>query len=201
MSGPALDPNARINLSKARLLLIDGNEHAIDLLGKMARGLGFQDVTHALTAAEANAALKREQIDLIVTEARIGEDDAYGLIRDLRRSADNANRYCPVIVTQGHVRPEDVANSRDAGANFVLLKPITPQVLLQRILWVLRDKRNFVEAPNYVGPDRRFKNDGVPAGMVGRRRDDLQGDIGDAQSPNMDQDVIDSMMKTRRVEL
>ncbi len=37
--------------------------------------------------------------------------------------------------------------------------------------------------------------------MTGRRRDDLQGDIGEAQSPNMDQEVIDSLMKTRRVEL
>jgi len=201
MSGPALDPNARINLSKARLLLIDGNEHAIDLLGKMARGLGFQDVTHALTAAEANAALKREQIDLIVTEARIGEDDAYGLIRDLRRSADNANRYCPVIVTQGHVRPEDVANSRDAGANFVLLKPITPQVLLQRILWVLRDKRNFVEAPNYVGPDRRFKFEGPPIGSDGRRKDDVAPSLSAESGENMSQSELAELLKPQKVVL
>lgn len=201
MSGPALDPNARINLSKARLLLIDGNEHAIDLLGKMACGLGFQDVTRALNAAEANAALKREQIDLIITEARIGEDDAYGLIRDLRRSADNANRYCPVIVTQGHVRPEDVANSRDAGANFVLLKPITPQVLLQRILWVLRDKRNFVEAPNYVGPDRRFKFEGPPIGSDGRRKDDVAPSLSAESGENMSQSELAELLKPQKVVL
>jgi len=41
----------------------------------------------------------------------------------------------------------------------------------------------------------------VPAGMVGRRRDDLHGEIGEAETPNMDQEVIDSLMKTRRVEL
>lgn len=201
MSGPALDPNARINLSKARLLLIDGNEHAIDLLGKMAHGLGFQDVTRALNAAEANAALKREQIDLIITEARIGEDDAYGLIRELRRAADSANRYCPVIVTQGHVRPEDVANSRDAGANFVLLKPITPQVLLQRILWVLRDKRNFVEAPNYVGPDRRFKFEGPPIGSDGRRKDDVAPSLSAESGENMSQSELAELLKPQKVVL
>jgi hypothetical protein len=43
--------------------------------------------------------------------------------------------------------------------------------LLQRILWVSRDKRPFVEVGEYLGPDRRFKMDGPPQGMARREGD------------------------------
>ncbi len=48
--------------------------------------------------------------------------------------------------------------ARDAGANVVVAKPLSPEILLQRIHWVARESRSFIVAPNYAGPDRRFKN-------------------------------------------
>ena len=91
--------------------------------------------------------------------------------------------------------------ARDCGAHFVMTKPLTPITVLERVLWIAREGRRFVESDTYMGPDRRFKNEGVPAGQVGRRRDDLVGDVGEASTPNMEQDSIDGMLKTRRVNL
>jgi DNA-binding response OmpR family regulator len=67
------------------------------------------------------------------------------------------------------VRSEDAGRARDAGANFVLTKPIAPNLLLQRIMWIGRDARPFVELESYVGPDRRFSLDGPPDGAPDRR--------------------------------
>ena len=53
----------------------------------------------------------------------------------------------------------------------------------------------------YIGPDRRFKREGPPAGMEGRRADDVAGDLGDAAAPNMSQEEIDAMMKPSKVIL
>ena len=119
----------------------------------------------------------------------------------LRRSRIEPNCFAPVLLTAGHTPSNAVARARDCGAHFVMAKPLTPIAVLERILWIAREGRRFVECDTYMGPDRRFKNEGVPAGMVGRRRDDLQGELGQAETPNMDQEVIDSLMKTRRVEL
>jgi hypothetical protein len=59
----------------------------------------------------------------------------------------------------------------------------------------------FVESETYVGPDRRFKNTGVPVGTKGRRKGDLSADVGEAVDPNMSQDDIDNLLKPNRVAL
>jgi len=45
-------------------------------------------------------------------------------------------------------------------------------VMLERIIWVAKAGRPFLFTGTYVGPDRRFRDDGPPDG-VGRRREDL----------------------------
>ena len=86
-------------------------------------------------------------------------------------------------------------------ANFTVAKPITPKVLLERIFWVAREERAFIECDSYVGPDRRFKYEGPPIGMEGRRRDDLPAEVGNAQEANMSQDEINSLMKVAKVQI
>jgi DNA-binding response OmpR family regulator len=76
------------------------------------------------------------------------------------------------VLVSGHVRASDVSRARDSGANFFVTKPITPNTLLQRILFVGRDRRPFVNLAEFVGPDRRVKADGPPAGVNDRRDDD-----------------------------
>jgi hypothetical protein len=54
-----------------------------------------------------------------------------------------------------------------------MAKPLTPKAVLDRIIWVARAGRRFVESDKFVGPDRRFKDAGVPEGVgAGRRRED-----------------------------
>jgi hypothetical protein len=66
---------------------------------------------------------------------------------------------------------------------------------------VAKEDRMFVETDSYVGPDRRFKREGPPAGMAGRRKEDLPMELGQATTPNLSQDQIDGMMKPMKVSL
>ena len=91
--------------------------------------------------------------------------------------------------------------ARDVGANFVVAKPLSAAVLLQRVLWVGRDRRPFVNAENYVGPDRRFKFEGPPPGTEGRRESDLRQPIGAATEPNLSQEEVDVLVRPQRVSL
>ena len=90
---------------------------------------------------------------------------------------------------------------RDAGSNYVVAKPITPKVLLERIFWVAREERAFIECDSYIGPDRRFKHEGPPPGTDGRRKDDLPAEVGDAQTPNMSDDEIANLMRPAKVQI
>ena len=195
----AIDPNAKINLSKAHVLLIDGSQHSVDVLAQIMKGFGVAEVTRCTRIEEAEKAIRHKAYDLIVIDPGVDDGAGYEFLRTLRQSAGAPNAYAPVILVSGHARASDVARARDTGANFFVAKPITPNVLLQRVLWVARDKRPFVEVGKYVGPDRRFKFEGPPVGSDGRRENDLKSPLGDAGEPNMSQNEIDMMIKPQRV--
>ena len=110
-------------------------------------------------------------------------------------------RFTPVIMLTGHAAESKVSKIRNCGSSFIVTKPLTPAVLLQRILWLGTDEREMVVSDNYVGPDRRVRNFGPPMGMAGRRTGDLSAHLGEATDVNMDQSDIDMMMKPMRISL
>jgi CheY-like chemotaxis protein len=85
---------------------------------------------------EAQEELKYHAFDLILTNSALPEMDGYDLTRWLRREADEANRMTPVIIVTSHTRRSQVEKARDCGANFIVTKPISPAIMLERILWV-----------------------------------------------------------------
>lgn len=198
MSG--MDTNARLNLAKASVLVIDGSQHSLEVTSQIVRGFGVASV-HRCDNLEDAEKLAKKAVDLVVIDPSIGDGGGYDFLMRMRRTP-GPNSYVPVILVNGHVRPSDVARARNAGANFVVTKPIASTVLLQRIMWVAKDKRPFVEIETgYVGPDRRFKFEGPPAGSDGRRATDLSSEVGDAKEENLSQDELDAMFKPQKVSL
>ncbi|WP_426011000.1 response regulator [Caulobacter sp. DWR2-3-1b2] len=168
----ALKASARINLEKVGVLLVDDSPASLNLLAQIILGFGIKKLQRADNAKSAQALLRERTFDLIISATNMAAIDGYELVRWLRRGALEANRYLPVILVSGHTPPSQVFKARDAGANFTVAKPIAPKVLLERILWAAKEERQFIECDSYLGPDRRFKNDGPPADTKGRRRDD-----------------------------
>lgn len=192
---------ARINLRSVKTLCIDSNAQGLEILGQLLMGFGVERITRAQNAEEARRVLSSETMDLVLCDAALSDETGYDLVRWLRRSELDPNRYVPVIVVSGHTRLSGVALARDGGANFVVAKPLSPSTLMQRIQWVARGGRKFVEASDFVGPDRRFKFEGTPGGCAGRRKEDLNVALGDAKDPNLSQDEIDSVIKPQKVSL
>lgn len=194
----ALDPNTQVNLSKATVLLIDGSQHSLDVTAQIFKGFGVPVVHRCDKVPDAEKTLAHKAIDLVVIDPSLEGGAGYHLVHGLRHGG-GANAFTPVILMCGHVRKSDVARARNIGVNFVVTKPVSPAILLQRVLWVARDKRPFVEVGDYIGPDRRFKFEGPPPGSDGRRSGDLSAPLGEADEPNMSQDEIDSFIKPQRV--
>ncbi len=194
-------PNDRVNLEHITVLLIDDNSQALDILSSVVQGFGVKEQIRCSSAVEASAILKSRLVDLILVDCAMPEMDGYDFVRWLRSETPRPTRQTPVIMLTGHAAASKVHKSRDCGASFVVTKPLTPGVLLQRILWLAADEREFVDCATYVGPDRRVRNFGPPLGDVGRREGDLSTHVGDAVDPNMDQSDIDMLIKPMRVAL
>ena len=198
---PSAPGNARIDLRRMTVLVVDDNAMTLDLMAQIVQGLGARSVLRRPSGAEALQTLSGVDVDLVIADAHMAGIDGFEVVTQMRRGERAANRYAPVILVTGHSREADVTRARDCGANFVVAKPVKPQVLVDRIYWITLDRREFVECDSYVGPDRRFRNYGPPVGEKGRRADDINGTLGIAKEPNMSQEAIDALMKPTRVAL
>ena len=189
----------RLNLANAEVVLADGHPEGLELMVQLFAGFGVLKPRRCASAEEAMDISKRRDINLYVVDSALADISGYDFVHWLRRSGLNPNAMTPVIVLTGHAKPPDIVRARDCGANFVVRKPAPPLVMLQRIMWVARETRQFVQSPGYVGPDRRFRMLGPPAGAKGRRKDDLSPEVGAAKTPNLDQSDIDALFQPRKV--
>jgi DNA-binding response OmpR family regulator len=197
-----LDPKsrARFNLERASVLLFDASPLGLEILVQVLTGFGAKTLHRAGNVEEAQEIIQKYAIDLAVVDAS-PKGEGYEFVAWLRRSKIEPNCFCPVLLTAGHTPTHAVGQARDCGADFIMKKPLTPKAVLERVVWIAREGRKFVDCDTYVGPDRRIKNEGVPGGGQGRRRDDLPPEVGEATTPNMDQDTIDNLLTTRKVSI
>jgi DNA-binding response OmpR family regulator len=165
-------PKGRVNLEKAVVLLLSP-PGGMELLVRVFHGFGVRHPYRCSDARKAMETCRETDLDLIICDGSLPGGKAYDFIADLRRSDLEPNRYTPVMVIQGHTPADQIIQARDCGANFVVAKPITPRLLLERVLWIANEQRPFIELDTYIGPDRRFQNHGPPGGPgTGRRRTD-----------------------------
>jgi CheY-like chemotaxis protein len=80
-------------------------------------------------------------------------------------------RFIPIIVMSGYTQLRTISAARDSGANLVVRKPVSPQMLFDRLSWVAGTQRPFIETDNFLGPDRRFHDIPPPDGRFKRETD------------------------------
>jgi two-component system chemotaxis response regulator CheY len=99
---------------------------------------GFE-VDEALNGLEALEKLLVSPVDLLVVDVNMPHMDGFAFLKVLRRQ-DLPLAATPAVVTTTESGPHDRAAARAAGANFYLVKPLTPEVLVQhaRLLSGLR---------------------------------------------------------------
>jgi CheY-like chemotaxis protein len=180
-------PQARFNLSKASVLLLDSTSMGLSILFQITKGFGAYTIYKCTDVNHAKEIARSETLHLLIVDALSPSDGGYEFVRWMRREAPEPNSFSPIILIEGHTRPRDVAKARDCGANFMLKRPLSPLQLMERIIWIGGEDRSFVVGASYAGPDRRFHNGGAPAGG-GRRWNDAKPMVADsAESDGQDQ--------------
>ena len=190
-------PDTKLNFGSLIIVVLEYNQLESDILYQVLSGFKVRRINRFRIVAEAHEYLTRDQADLVLVGASQATNEtaeAIEFVRWLRRSGAEASRTTPVMLLAGHTSEENVRRARDNGINFVLARPMTPQVLYDRILWLSRDARKFIVHDSYVGPDRRFQNIGPPADTMGRRTGDLSLSVGEAKSANLSQGEIDAFL-------
>jgi CheY-like chemotaxis protein len=162
---------ARLNLKGIVALIVDRDAFTRGLISQMLRGFGVTSILTADNGSDAKTLLGAQCPDVCFVEGGLPDMGTDELIVWVRRNANKALRFVPMIVLSGYTQMRMISVARDAGAHLVVRKPLSPQILFDRIGWVAKFDRAFLETPNYVGPDRRFHAVDPPDGNLKRAAD------------------------------
>jgi len=153
-----------------RVLIADPQTANAKLLGELMRSMVRCQVWAAPTTAKALKLAETVDPDIVFVELAAEGVDGVDFTRRLRRSA-LACRQAPVIMVTGQATAASILAARDAGVHEFLRKPFTVKDLLRRLEAVTLRPRDWIEAVDYVGPDRRRFNSGDYTGSLKRRSD------------------------------
>jgi DNA-binding response OmpR family regulator len=180
----------RLNLKGVTTLLVDSDLFTRGLVATMLRGFGMEAPTLGETGRQAQHHLEHHYADLVIIEGALPDMTSADLIRWIRKQEKSPFRFVPVIVMSGYTQLRLISAARDAGANLVVKKPVSPAALFDRITWVARTARPFIETADYIGPDRRFKNIPPPDGAQKRETD--AADVDSGNGPVLEQQTLNS---------
>ncbi|RAK58812.1 response regulator [Phenylobacterium hankyongense] len=157
---------------RLRVLLVDDNHHMRALLAEVLRAIGVREIHEAGDGVEGMQMLRDHPVDVVMTDLSMPAMDGLEFVRLIRSSADSPNLMVPVIVVSGRSTAKAVLETRDAGANEFLAKPITARGVIDRIHQVVEHARPYVKIEGYFGPDRRRRQDPAHAAPWRRAGDE-----------------------------
>jgi CheY-like chemotaxis protein len=185
------------NLRGISFLVADSNSYFSSLLFSMLKGFGADKIVQTRDWGSAIEALATTKLDVLLCDALLPPGGGVRFVRGLRTDSTAAYRKIPILFMTSDGRISTIKAARDAGVNMIIMKPLSPKNLYERLLWVSFDARAFVESPTYFGPDRRFKIEGFPDGQ-GRRKGDLPVEVAESDGTALSQNDIDSLFADAR---
>ncbi|WP_309605299.1 response regulator [Phenylobacterium sp.] len=153
-----------------RVMIVDPQPAGARLIGELMRDIARSQIWTAETHDKAIRLTASYDPHVIFVDLGPAPLDGIAFTRELRRSHLSA-RYAPVIMVTGQATAAGILASRDAGVHEFLRRPFTIKDLLRRLEAVTLRPRDWVEAVDYVGPDRRRFNSGDYSGALKRRSD------------------------------
>jgi CheY-like chemotaxis protein len=153
-----------------RVLIVDPHVANARLLGELIRTIVRCQVWAAPNTDKGLKLAATVQPDVIFVELSAEKLDGVQFTAKLRRSALSC-RQAAVIVVTGQATAAAILAARDAGVHEFLRRPFTVKDLLRRLEAVTLRPRDWIEAVDYVGPDRRRFNSGDYTGPLKRRSD------------------------------
>ena len=164
------------DFSNLRTLVVDDSLMMRRLVHQLLLGFGVGTVVRAESGVEGIQQLEAGHFDMVITDLMMEPIDGFEFTRLVRTSEVSPNRTVPILMMTAHSEMWRVAAARDAGVNEFIVKPITGELLLSRMIYMIESPRDFVRTSTYFGPDRRRKAE-FPYFGPERRSDDRPEDV------------------------
>ncbi|HUD50862.1 response regulator [Parvibaculum sp.] len=158
-----------VSLKNLDILIVDDNANMRLLLRTILRSFGLQGVRQARDGTTGLAEIERRIPSLIISDWEMAPMNGADFMRAVRRVGREPSCFVPIVVLTAYASRDIVEAAFDQGATQLLVKPVTPANLLQRINWVLEDDRPFEKAGDIWRQEMRIAR-AKPQAQVSPRR-------------------------------
>ncbi len=148
-----------LNLNTLNIMVVEDLAPMRKLIIELLSAMGIGQVIGAKDGQEAYNTYLEFKPDIIFTDWEMPEMDGINLIRKIRQSDDSHNRSIPIIMLSGFGSRSRITEARDCGVTEFLTKPFTADDIAKRLNHVIKNPRDFIFLPDFIGPDRRRTSD------------------------------------------
>jgi CheY-like chemotaxis protein len=151
MKPARVDPTA---FRRASILVAEGDRALRRTLRDVLLGMGFPTIYVSGTQADTLRQIGEREPSVILLDNDLPGGSGLALTRRLRQQGGTYSQTPIVLMTHS---PELalITAARDAGVNEIVIKPVSMEALILRLMHVLKAPRRFIRAERFVGPDRR----------------------------------------------
>ena len=153
-----------------KVLIVDPSPASARLLADLMRNVSSGQTWIAPDNRRGLATAELAGPQLIFVELSGPNVNGLDFAKQLRRS-EHSCRKAPIVMVTATATAAAILAARDAGVHEFLRKPFTLKDLLRRLEAVTLRRRDWVEAVDYIGPDRRRFNSGDYSGKLKRQSD------------------------------
>ncbi len=144
-----------LDLGNVRVLLYDGKPNIRRVIKFGLTELGMKEILECgdIRAFSHQCETSRPDLLLIDLDDNLGE--ACTAMYDIRNRRLDVDPFVVAIATTWHAEPDIVRAALKCGIDDIIMKPISVQILNQRILNLIHNRREFIATRDYIGPERR----------------------------------------------
>jgi CheY-like chemotaxis protein len=138
-----------------KVLVVDSNASFRRLVASILRSASVAEVIEASNGSEAFELISTYEPNLAFVDWHVEPMGGTEFVTYIRTSPQSPNPFMPVIVLTGYSYDGLAQEVRAIGADDFVAKPISPRILLGRMMRAIQSPRPYVRGGRYLGPDRR----------------------------------------------
>ena len=135
---------AHIELSTARLLIVDDQEPNVRLIELILQGAGFHEYRYTTDSRQAVPLCLSFQPDLLLLDLQMPHHDGFAVMAQLAEELP-AQTYLPILVLTADITVAAKQRALASGANDFLAKPLDPVEVILRINNLLHTRKLYQE--------------------------------------------------------
>lgn len=135
-------------VEELNILILEDNMSMVKIYKHILGNFGVKNISFSTNVEDAKEIVKIEQPDLIICDFILNGNDQYNnglaFLRWIRQVDMAPACFTPVLMSTGHASRRIVLEFNKYGASAIVVKPLSPVILKQRIDSILMDTRDYL---------------------------------------------------------